>query len=722
MGFWSDNFGGGNSFSESVANTFTPNDGASYVGGTLTYDSGSNSGSAVPTNSSGGYGSDGGGNAVYSGNADSNATNTAATSKITVGAAPSGIKAALGFTTPLGIIGKLSGWANNLDPKKDESKDLKTASGSIRKTYTNKDGFTYSYNFLGLPYEVTDVDGVATDTLSIPDDNGVTGYQRLAQEARDRGDNDTADSILQEAEDNATEDTGSGAGEMSAEEILEMATAVGMVGSNAQINEILADPAAYLAKNNMSLADLIEKNNVAIDPDAEGTTLDPTDPKYLLGESPTYDAATVDTTAVVDDVVAKDATTYDASTVTDLIEGNENATADAVTGTIDDDNLVVAAEIDMKGAATGVNADGTTSEVGKALNDYAVQDISTIIDTSTVAGKLLAQKLGEGNYTDSKATILGQMEIISAEFKDSNGNPVIPPWAQGMARDVSRSMAFSGVSGTAATAAMSNAIMEATLGIADKEAQFFQTLTIENLDNRQEAIINKANVLAKFEVANLDNRQAALVQNAKAFLEMDLRNLDNEQQAEIFNKQAYIDSLFNDQAAENAARLFGAEQSNEMQVFYDKLAATVQMHNVSEINANAQFNTGEINAASRFNAEIEDGRQRFYSEMQYNIDKVNAAWRQEVATTNSSMMYDAYAADVKNSFDISQESLNRMWDRVDSLLDYAFKGANAEADRDVRILMAEIQAQSNSSSGSSGFWGAISSIGGALAGNSSLFG
>ena len=35
MGFWSDSFGGGNSFEESVANTFTPNDGYSYERGDL---------------------------------------------------------------------------------------------------------------------------------------------------------------------------------------------------------------------------------------------------------------------------------------------------------------------------------------------------------------------------------------------------------------------------------------------------------------------------------------------------------------------------------------------------------------------------------------------------------------------------------------------------------------------------------------------------------------
>jgi hypothetical protein len=88
-------------------------------------------------------------------------------------------------------------------------------------------------------------------------------------------------------------------------------------------------------------------------------------------------------------------------------------TVNAATGQITDRNLVDAEQIDMTGAATGVNADGSTSVLGNALNDFATQNISKIIDTSTVAGKLLADKLGQGNYTDSKATVLGQMKIIS---------------------------------------------------------------------------------------------------------------------------------------------------------------------------------------------------------------------------------------------------------------------------------------------------------------------
>jgi len=302
------------------------------------------------------------------------------------------------------------------------------------------------------------------------------------------------------------------------------------------------------------------------------------------------------------------------------------------------------------------------------------------------------------------------MEIISAEFKNSNGEPIIPPWAQSLSRDVSRTMAFSGITGTAQTAAMSNAIMEAVLGVAEKEAAFFQTLTVKNLDNRQQAIINKASVLANFETANLDARQEAAVQNARNFLEMDLANLTNEQQAEVLNTQLMMDAIFNDQAAINAARIFGAENVNEFQKFYDTMSVQVQTHNSEQINIMKRFNAGEINDASEFNATMEDARQRFYASMQYNIDLANAKWRQTVSTTNSDMQFEAHSTDVKNTLDISTEAMNRMWDRVDNMLDYIYRGAEAESDRDAQILAAQLSAQASGGSSSSGKYQAIGTI------------
>lgn len=717
MGVWADTFGGGNSFSESVANTFTPNDGASYVGGTLTYDSGDKAGTAVSTNSSGGYGNDGNGGSLYSGSANDDNTNATVNSsgvntQYSASDSSSEVKGTAGKVSNIlnnSLFGKGFLYLTGVDTANDKSNQV-----GNRMVYTREDGTTYSYNFLGLPYDIKqNEDGsIATDGSGNPLDG--TDYSRI-EELRAMGDNDAADQLEQLQEANQTEDA-AGDSPLSAESILKMAQTAGVVASDQEIQNMIADPVGYLAERGMTLTDLVKNNGVLLDPNADGTNMDSSSPNYALGDSPAYTPTTVDNVVTVDDPGRGPLTTYDADTVADRIEGNAAATADAITGTIREENLVNAddLQIDMKGAATGTNADGSVNYTGAALNDYAVQNISTIIDTSTAAGKLLAQKLGEGNYTDEKATILGQMKIISEEFKDSNGNPVIPPWAQGLARSVGRTMAFSGVSGSAATAAMSNAIMEATLGIAEKEATFFQTITTKNLDNRQQAIINKANVLAQFEVANLDARQAAAVQNAKAFLEMDLTNLSNEQQAEIVNTQAMVDALFNDQAAVNAARMFGAEQANDFQKFYDNLTATIQIHNSEMINGMAKFNVGEINDATQFNADLENGRQKFYAEMQYNIDKFNATWRQEVATTNSEMLYDAYAADVKNSFDLSQEGLNRMWDRVDSMLDYIFTATENEATRDMEILKAEIMAQANSGSSGAGKWGAVGSIGAAL--------
>ncbi len=611
------------------------------------------------------------------------------------GTRPTGLKT----YTSVGTVGRVMGWANG-NKKTDVAKEV-----DGRQVYTNDDGKQYSYNGLGLPYEVSIENGKVVDTLSIRGEDGLNGYERSIAAAKSQGD-DAAVEELEKAQAANGEDDGEAY--LGSETILKMAADAGLIKSNEQIQAIINDPAGFLKRHGA----LLQEKTPTINPNTTGTLLDGTNPNYLLGESPSVDIATADETAAAADIINPGAVTYEASTAANLLGTDEN-TANAATSEIREENLVDAAQIDMEGAATGRNADGTVSVVGEALNNFATQDISKIIDTSTVAGKLLAQKLGEGNYTDSKATVLGQMEIISGEFKDANNNPVVPPWAQALARDTAKTIAFSGVSGTAQTAAMSNAIMEATLGIAEKEATFFQTLTNKNLDNRQQAIINKASVLSQFEVANLNARQAAAVQNAKSFLEMDMANLTNEQQAEIVNTQAMVDALFNDQSAINAARLFSAESTNEMQKYYDNINAQVSMHNSEQINQMNRFNTGEINDGQEFNSKLEQSRQEFYASMQYSLDVANAKWRQEVTLANTEMEFEAATLDVTNTLDLTTESMTRMWDRVDSVLDYIFTGWDSESDRDAMILAAEIQAQSNQSSGGGGFLDGLFTLGAA---------
>lgn len=475
---------------------------------------------------------------------------------------------------------------------------------------------------------------------------------------------------------------------------------VGMTDQDVDIQALADDPNTFLADNDL----LVSDNYTELDPDATGTNLDATDDRYDLGDDLVINNTNTADAELADEITdIPDAAGYSDNVETVLEDlGTPETTVNAAQGTVSDDAQVDASEIeiDMEGAATGVNEDGTVNRTGEALNDFASQDFTRIIDTSTTSGRLLAEELGEGNYTDAKATIAGQMEIISRQFKDPDtGEPVIPPWAQSTARMLKRTIAFDGMSGTAATAAMANAIMEATIDISKDEATFFQTLTTENLDNRQESIINKAQALAKYEVANLGARETAAVNNADAFLQMDLKNLDLEQEAEIINTQERIDVMLSDAAETNVARRFDTGQENDFTKYYDNLNANIQMHRSEQLNQIKRFNAGELNDGAEFEADMEDSRQKYYSDMQYQIDSDNAQWRQSVAETNTEMEFDAATEDVRNGLDLSQEAMNQMWDRVDSLLDHTVSNYNSEADRDANILMAGIRAQATSEAG-----------------------
>lgn len=475
-------------------------------------------------------------------------------------------------------------------------------------------------------------------------------------------------------------------------------------------------PGAATQNGQMSVSDYA--GQIAVDPSkainaASGTSataatagqtgtaaqVDPNDPSLALGSTPTVnpqDVATPEKT---------DANTYDPTQTQTAVGDNK---MEGANGTVSDKAQIKdTPQEDITGIATGVNKDGTVNEVGKALQQYASQNLSTIVDTSTSAGKLLAQQLGEGNYVDSKATLEGQLQILQDQFVDPNtGEPKIPSWAAATARNVSKIAAFSGMTGTAATAAMSQALLEASLPIAQSDASFFQTLTVKNLDNKQQSTINAATVLAKFEQTNLDNRMTAAVQNSQAFLAMDMKNLDNDQQAAVINNQSMIQSILSDANAKNVAAQFNATSENQTDQFYASLNTQI-----------AQFNSSQTLTADQFNANMEDSRQKFYSEQSYNIAVANANWRQQVQLQDDQQKYEAATTDVKNMVDLSTNQLNQLWDRSDALLDYAWKSSESEKDRQATIAAAKIQASASTKGAN---MGALGSLAGAFVGSSTF--
>lgn len=506
------------------------------------------------------------------------------------------------------------------------------------------------------------------------------------------------------------------------------AGAVVVPGAPTAANQInIAQAGGQLAGNPQTLISgpLALANGVPkIDPLTAGTNIDPNDPRYATSTGANATAAQGTTTtaanATAANVAGKNANSYD-------VQKTEQAVKDAAMtgakGTVSDKALVDAngIVIDTEKTAAGQNA------LGNALNQSAQQGISNIIDTSTLAGKMLAQTLGEGNYTDAKATLKGQLDILSAEFVDADGNPKIPTWAAGTARNVSKIAAFGGMTGSAATAAMAQAIMEASIPVAQADASFFQTVTLQNLSNRQQQTINKANVLANLELANMDARMTAAVNNANAFMQMDMKNLDNEQQARVINTQSRVQSILEDAKAVNTQRMFTAQSQNEMDMFYDNLNANINQFNASQTNAmtqfnasqtNAmtQFNVGEQNSVSKFNAELENQRQEFYKNMQYNIDVSNAKWRQTVTLSETQMKFDAAATDVKNMVGLSVEQLNQIWDRSDAMLDYIWKTSENAEDRKAQLAIAQLQSQTSIQNNKANIEANEESVGGAVVG------
>jgi hypothetical protein len=462
---------------------------------------------------------------------------------------------------------------------------------------------------------------------------------------------------------------------------INVADYAGQVATNPSLALTGDNPATSGVNESMRLEDHLK----SIDENAPGTTVG----LVTQGATPTA-ATTQAATAQAAAVDPREAVGYDATQTQTAVEG---AAMTGATGTVNPNAQIDAPQVDMQGTATGTNADGSVNYTGEALKEFAELGLDDV---------------------DAKATVKGQMDILQADFTGPNGEPRIPPYAAGLARNVSKIAAFKGMTGSAATAAMAQALMEASLPIAQQDAQFFQTLTLQNLSNKQQSTINRANVLAKMDQVNVDNRMAAAIQNSKNFMDMDLKNLDNAQQAAVINTQARIQSILEDAKAVNAERLFTADATNEMGKFYDNLGAQIEQFNTNQANQMNQFNTGETNAQSRFNSDLENQRDQFYKTMQYNIDTANAKWRQTVTLTESEQQFEAAAADVKNLVGISVEQMNQLWDRSDALLDYIWKSTESELDRKAALLLADKQADQADKAG----WGSIfGSIAGAVAGS-----
>ena len=233
--------------------------------------------------------------------------------------------------------------------------------------------------------------------------------------------------------------------------------------------------------------------------------------------------------------------------------------------------------------------------------------------------------------------------------------------------------------------------------VALENARMAQSVDLANLSAANAKVMADAAAMTQLDLTNLNNRQQAQVQNAKSFLDMDMVNLSNEQQATMFKSQSLVNALLSDQAAENAAKQFNASSENQTNQFFTNLASQVSMFNNEQKNAMNQFNSGQTNAVNQFNVSQRAARDQFNANNQLIVAQANAAWSQAITTAETAAQNEANrdAAIAENQYTMT--AYNNVIQEERDMISYAFSAAESTADRQVRLQVAAIQAETAAS-------------------------
>ena len=257
-------------------------------------------------------------------------------------------------------------------------------------------------------------------------------------------------------------------------------------------------------------------------------------------------------------------------------------------------------------------AKGQVTQLAQGFSATAVNAEAAYQDLDKVDPKTMAKALTHD--VPNEATVKGQLDGLLEGLE--NGD--IPLWAQPAVAAAESQMASRGMSSSSVGRnALFNSVINAAMPIAQADAkaklsifsqdisneqqamlvnsQFFQSLTMKNLDNKQQAAITNATNATNVNIANAQNMTQASITNANNFLQMDLANMNNEQQANVLNGQMKQQTLLSNQAATNTALQFNAANQQQADQFNANLATSIDQFNASQSNSMGQYNSSEVN-------------------------------------------------------------------------------------------------------------------------------
>ena len=294
---------------------------------------------------------------------------------------------------------------------------------------------------------------------------------------------------------------------------------------------------------------------------------------------------------------------------------------------------------------------------------------------------------------DKRATVKYQLGELFKSF-DEGKEP--PAWASPAMRKVTSMMQSRGLGASSmASAAMTQAIMEAGIPIAASDAKSYSQIQLTNLNNQQQATLQNAMTYAAMDKANLDARLRTAVNNAQSFLQIDLTNLSNEQKMAELDYQGRLQTLTSNQAAENAAAQFNAKSQNQVDQFYEQLNASIESANANRVAAQQQFNVSQKNAMTQFFEGLNNDRQKFNQNMALQIEQSNVIWRREENTANTAADNEAMRINAQNLYNLTNASQAAIWQAYRDDVAYILQTAENELDRAHQFAILGMQQDGN---------------------------
>ena len=283
---------------------------------------------------------------------------------------------------------------------------------------------------------------------------------------------------------------------------------------------------------------------------------------------------------------------------------------------------------------------------------------------------------------DERATVQYQLAQVTSTIKE--GQP-LPSWAAPVARNVDAMMLQRGLgSSSIAAAARTQALVESGLPIASADAEAYGRIQLQNLNNTQQASLQNASLLAGMRTENLNARMTGAVNNARNFLAIDTANLTNLQAANTISYNAYTQSLFNNAAADNAAKQFNATSTNQVEQYFSTLENTVEQSNANRLTAIRQYNAGETNAFKQFVENQNLTRATFNSNQQASIRAANTNWYRSVATIDNANQSLANSFAAQSVLAKNTAEYNAMWQKRRDDASFIFQSAEKGLDRDMQ--------------------------------------